>query len=91
MDIYILCGEKFNTETNSMAMVHTAISNCKSFLIGSYHGSYQESIQLYLDEFTYRYNRRKMHENTCERIYGIGATEAKVFGSRNDGKAGAGG
>jgi len=53
---YILRGEKFNAETNPMAMVHTAISNCKSYLSGTYHGSYQENIQLYLDEFSYRYN-----------------------------------
>jgi transposase-like protein len=87
---YILHGEKFNAETNPMAMVHTAISNCKSYLSGTYHGSYQENIQLYLDEFSYRYNRRKMHENICERIYEIAATEAKVFRSRNHGKSEAG-
>jgi hypothetical protein len=28
---YILCGEKFNTETNPVAMVYSAISNCKSY------------------------------------------------------------
>jgi len=84
---YILHGEKFNAETNPMAMVYTAISNCKSYLSGTYHGSYQENIQLYLDEFSYRYNRRKMHENICERIYEIAATEAKVFRSRNHGKS----
>lgn len=87
---YILHGEKFNAETNPMAMVHTAISNCKSYLSGTYHGSYQENIQLYLDEFSYRYNRRKIHENICERIYEIAATEAKVFRSRNHGKSEAG-
>ena len=87
---YVLHGEKFNAETNPMAMVHTAISNCKSYLSSTYHGSYQENIQVYLDEFSYRYNRRKMHENICERIYEIAATEAKVFRSRNHSKSEAG-
>ena len=38
--------------------VHIAISNLKSFLLGTYHGISHRYLQEYLDEFVYRFNRR---------------------------------
>ncbi len=38
--------------------VHQVISNLKRFLLGTLHGVTSENLQQYLDEFTYRYNRR---------------------------------
>ena len=38
--------------------VHRVISNLKSWLVGTHHGVTPEYLQTYLDEFTFRYNRR---------------------------------
>jgi transposase-like protein len=38
--------------------VHVAISNCKRFLMGTYHGVSHKHLQSYLDEFCFRFNRR---------------------------------
>ena len=38
--------------------VHTIISNAKSFVLGTYHGIGPKHLQVYLDEFCYRFNRR---------------------------------
>lgn len=39
--------------------VHIAISNAKRFLLGTYHGVSAKHLQSYLDEFCYRFNRRR--------------------------------
>ncbi len=39
--------------------VHVAIANLKRFLLGTYHGVSPEHLQEYLDEFCYRFNRRR--------------------------------
>ncbi len=41
-----------------MKWLHKAISNAKSFLLGTYHGIKGKHLQAYLSEYTYRYNRR---------------------------------
>ena len=38
--------------------VHIIISNAKTYIRGTYHGSCIEHLQRYLDEFCYRFNRR---------------------------------
>jgi len=35
-----------------------AISNAKSFILETYHGPESKHLQVYLDEFVFRYNRR---------------------------------
>lgn len=42
--------------------VHTFISNLRSFVMGTHHGLDEIHLQQYLDEYCYRFNRRK-HEN----------------------------
>jgi len=39
--------------------VHVAIANLKRFLLGTYHGVSGKHLQEYLDEFCYRFNRRR--------------------------------
>lgn len=39
--------------------VHIAIANLKRFLLGTYHGVSGFHLQKYLDEFCYRFNRRR--------------------------------
>lgn len=43
--------------------VHIAIGNLKTFLLGTYHGVSGKYLQEYLNEFCYRFNRRRvLHE-----------------------------
>lgn len=48
--------------------LHIAISNLKSFILGTYHGSAEDYLQLFLNEFCYRFNRRKLHESLFDRL-----------------------
>jgi len=48
--------------------VHTAISNAKRFLLGTYHGVSHKHLQSYLDEFCYRFNRRKWEKQITLRL-----------------------
>ena len=48
--------------------VHLFISNCKSFVQGTPHGLASTKLQQYLDEFTYRFNRRKHHKELFDRL-----------------------
>ena len=45
-------------ETGYLHWLHKAISNLNAFLLGTYHGRCQQ-LQAYLDEFCFRFNRRK--------------------------------
>lgn len=44
-------------ETGDLHWLHKAISNLKTFLLGTYHGRCTK-LQAYLDEFCFRFNRR---------------------------------
>ena len=39
--------------------MHRLISNFKAFVLGTFHGLDSRHLQSYLDEFCYRFNRRK--------------------------------
>ena len=39
--------------------LHIVVSNAKAFILGTYHGLGSKHLQRYLDEFCYRFNRRK--------------------------------
>ena len=45
-------------EPGNLHWLHKAISNLKAFLLGTYHGRCTQ-LQAYLDEFCFRFNRRK--------------------------------
>lgn len=48
--------------------VHTYISNLKSFIQGTHHGLAETRLQQYLDEFCYRFNRRKRRQEMFDRL-----------------------
>ena len=48
--------------------VHTFISNLRSFVLGTYHGLEETHLQQYLDEFCWRFNRRKRHHEMFDRL-----------------------
>lgn len=48
--------------------VHTFISNLRSFVMGTYHGLDETHLQQYLDEFCWRFNRRKLRHEMFDRL-----------------------
>lgn len=48
--------------------VHTYISNLKAFIQGTHHGLAETHLQQYLDEFCYRFNRRKRRQEMFDRL-----------------------
>ena len=47
-------------------LLHVMISNVKAFIRGTFHGLPKKSLDLYLSEFCFRFNRRNM--NLFERV-----------------------
>jgi len=47
-------------EGSKLKWLHTIISNAKAFVLGTFHGLKADDLQLYLDEFCYRFNRRNI-------------------------------
>lgn len=61
---------KFDLENNPdhMKWLHRAVSNAKTFLLGTYHGIKGKHLQAYLSEYTYRYNRRHFQGEWFNRL-----------------------
>lgn len=53
-----------------------AIGNLQQWLIGTYHGVSKEQLQVYLDEFVFRHNRRKQPMAAFQTLLGLGTTKA---------------
>lgn len=54
-----MIGLEYNINPDHLHWLHTIISNAKAFISGTYHGLDPKYLQAYLDEFSYRFNRRK--------------------------------
>ncbi len=50
-----------------------AIGNLQQWLIGTYHGVSRGQLQVYLDEFVFRHNRRKQPMAAFQTLLGLGA------------------
>ena len=57
-----------NTTNNELKWVHVVISNAKRTLLGIYHKIKGKYLQLYLDEFCYKLNRRYFGNRLFERL-----------------------
>jgi len=51
--------------------VHRLFSNLKSWALGVYHGLRRKHLQSYLDEFTFRFNRRRYRTSAFKAIFNI--------------------
>lgn len=49
-----------------------AIGNMQQWLIGTYHGVSREQLQVYLDEFVFRHNRRRLPMAAFQTLLGLG-------------------
>lgn len=60
-DSYNIEAKKFDAkeDPDHLKWIHTIISNLKSFVSGTFHGLDSRHLQRYLDEFSFRFNRRK--------------------------------
>ena len=47
------------TDPEHLKWLHVVISNAKTFINGTFHGLGKRHLQCYLDEFCYRFNRRR--------------------------------
>jgi len=56
------------TTKETLKWVHIAISNAKRNLLGNYHKISGKYLQLYLDEFVYKLNRRYFGEKLFDRL-----------------------
>ena len=53
-----------------------AIGNLQQWLIGTYHGVSRAQLQVYLDEFVFRHNRRKQPMAAFQTLLGLGTGRA---------------
>ena len=61
-------------------MVHLVFSNLKTWLNGIHHGVSAKHLQAYLNEFTFRFNRRFYPFNAFRSLLGIaGGVEAPTM------------
>ena len=58
--------------------VHRVFSNLKVWALGVYHGLRRRYLQSYLDEFVFRFNRRRTRHAAFRSLLGIAAGHAPV-------------
>jgi hypothetical protein len=49
-----------------------AIGNLQQWLLGTHHGVSRDQLQVYLDEFVFRHNRRKTPMAAFQTLLGLG-------------------
>jgi len=73
---------------NPVPHVHMAIGNCKAWLIGTHKGVWRRHLGAYLDEFVFRYNRRRNLGLAFRTLLGYGmgreATTYKTINGAQD-------
>lgn len=79
-DGYSLEAKKFNPmeSPDHLKWIHTVISNVKALIAGTYHGLDEKHLQTYLDEFCYRFNRRKFKGELFNRLLSCCATTRTI-------------
>jgi len=57
---------------------HRVFSNRKTWALGVYHGLRKKHLQAYLDEFVFRFNRRRTRHAAFRTLLGIGLLTGPV-------------
>jgi transposase-like protein len=67
---YEVCSKNFDPEANPghLLWLHKTVSNLKAFIAGTFHGLDKKHLQRYFDEFAYRFNRRRFHDQLFFRL-----------------------
>ena len=58
--------------------IHRVFSNFKTWALGVYHGLRAMHLQSYLDEFVFRFNRRRTRHAACRSLLGIASSGKPV-------------
>ncbi len=53
---------------SKLKQMHHVISNAKAFVLGTFHGLAKPELQSYLDEYSYRFNRRNMRHLMFDKL-----------------------
>jgi len=63
-------AKKFNPkdDPDHLGWLHTIVSNAKALIAGTFHGLDPKHLQAYLNEFSYRFNRRKFKNELFNRV-----------------------
>lgn len=70
-----------------MPLIHLIFSNLKAWLNGVHHGVGQQHLQAYLNEFTFRFNRRFWPMNSFRSLLGLSAAaEAPTYAALYSGE-----
>lgn len=70
-----------------MPMIHLVFANLKTWLHGTHHGVSQQHLQAYLNEYTFRFNRRFYPFNAFRSLLGIaGDSESPTYKDLYSGK-----
>ena len=63
-----------------LPIIHLVFANLKTWLIGIHHGVSAQHLQAYLNEFTFRFNRRFCPFNAFRSLLGIaGGVRAPTY------------
>ena len=63
--------EHFAVAEQYLPIIHLVFANLKTWLIGTHHGVSHQHLQAYLNEFTFRFNRRFSPFNAFRSLLGI--------------------
>jgi len=64
---------------SAVPLADRAIGNLQQWLIGTYHGVSKEQLQVYLDEFVFRHNRRKTPAAAFQTLLGFGTARRSTM------------
>src|SRR5271166_4610737 len=70
-------GQAKRVTDEFLPIIHLVFANLKTWLIGIHHGVSERHLQAYLNEFTFRFNRRFYPFNAFRSLLGI-ASDAKA-------------
>ena len=68
VELHIMEKSSKETTEETLKWIHIAISNAKRNLLGNYHKIKRKYLQLYLNEFIYKLNRRYFGDSLFERL-----------------------
>src|SRR5206468_11131027 len=61
-----------SSDLSAVPLADRAIGNLQQWLIGTYHGVSKDQLQVYLDEFVFRHNRRQTPAAAFQTLLGLG-------------------
>jgi len=68
VELHVTEKSDAKTTKQTLKWVHIAISNAKRTLLGNYHKIKRKYLQLYLNEFIYKLNRRYLGQKLFDRL-----------------------